>query len=115
MSVELATLDHQRALAAPLHPAAQDEERYDPAGLHAEQPELHHRRAALDEDVERNLDDRREWGGDDQPNRHRMREEPDGEVQAAQYPRGQRPRGWGPADVEQPVRGGVHEVAAGET
>src|SRR2546428_4322900 len=47
VSVESATLDHQLALAALLHPAAQREEHDDPASLHAEQPELHSGRAAL--------------------------------------------------------------------
>ena len=46
--------------------------------------------------------------------RHRVRKEPHGEVQAAEYAGSQHPGGLRAADVEQPVRRSVHEVAAGK-
>src|SRR6266850_2804879 len=100
VSVESATLDHQLALPATLNPAAQGKERHDPSTLDGEQPEPHRGRATLDEDVERNLDERWERRGHDQADRHRIPKEPDGDEQAAEYSRGQHPGGLRPADIE---------------
>src|SRR4030095_654495 len=93
VSIGSATLDHQFALAAGLHPAAEREDGDDPACLHAEQRELQPGRAPLDEHVEGNLDDRRERRQHGQGRRQRVGKEPHRKVEPAQKSGDQGPEG----------------------
>src|SRR5215470_10097523 len=92
LSTGSAPLDDQLALAAALHRAAESQHHEGPEGLNGEARELVPRRAALDQDVEGELEHRRKRRGDDQREGAGGRQEPDREVQAAEDAGEERPR-----------------------